>query len=276
MDTTETENKALTSVPIPPLKSRRLNGKPYRRLELVDNQIVTLSGMPESERAAEFRRARPEVIMHFIRNGGRRSADVYRLLCVEIVRRIAARVRKHTHGYSKLIAEEIGMHVDLAIMKVVLSGKPEHVADFLEVNFNAATEGRIRDALRNWKRSVMGGRRSWIRTDETDEEGDPIERTIELVPEDGPGAAEILLASENKELVQKVVQLARAKVKDPRQFEATFLRYFQGWPVTSSDPEAASLVVYYGVSERTVYGWLSSTLKIMHRIFMALIKGEVQ
>src|SRR5690242_17549372 len=94
MDTTETENKAGTSVPIPPLKSRRLNGKPYQRLAVVDNQIVALSEMLESERFEEFRRARPEVLMHFIRNGGRKVVDVYRLLCVEIVRRIAGRVRK--------------------------------------------------------------------------------------------------------------------------------------------------------------------------------------
>jgi hypothetical protein len=280
MDTTETENKIgelrghRPRLQAPPLKSRRLNGEPYQRLELVDNQIVALSGMPEFERVAEFRRARPEVIAHFIRNGGRKVVAVYRVLCVELVRRLAARVRQHTCGYSTLVAEEIGMHVDLAIMKLVLSGEPEREADFLEVNFYAATEGHIRNALLNWKRSVMGGGRGWIRTDETDE--DPIERTIELVPGDGPGAVEILLASENKKLVQRVLQLARHKVKDQRHFEATFLHSFQGWPVTSSDPEVASLVVYFGVSDRTLRGWFLSTLKIMNHIFMALIAGEVQ
>lgn len=275
MDTIETANTPGASIAVPPLKSKRRNGAHYQRLEVVDAQIARLSRMPESERAGEFRHARPEVIAHFIRNGGRGIAELYALLCLEFIRRVAARVRQHTWGYPKLVVEEIGMNVELAMMKLVLSGEPVRQADFLEVNFYSAAEGRIRNAILGWKASATGGRRGWIRTDETDEEGDEIERTIELVPGNDPGPADRLLVSEDSRLVQKVIQLVRAEIKDNRQLEATILNCCQGWPVRSTDPQVASLESRFGVSDRTVERWRSRTLRIMHRMLFTLTNGEV-
>jgi hypothetical protein len=58
--------------------------------------------------------------------------------------------------------------------------------DFFEVGFAQGVEARMRNAKRSYKRSIMGGRRGWIVTDETDEGGDEIE-PLERVADGAPG-----------------------------------------------------------------------------------------
>ena len=93
------------------------------------------------------------------------------------------------------------------------------------------------------------------RTDETDD-GDEIERTIELVEDNAAGPEDIVLAMKDEERRRELFGRARAVVKDPRYLEAAMLFFCENWQIRSKDPNKGSLERHFGATDSQIRHWI--------------------
>jgi hypothetical protein len=56
-------------------------------------------------------------------------------------------------------------------------------------------------------------------------------------------------------------------VKDPRHLEAVILRYREGWPFESGDPNVPDLVRHFKKSRKQIQRWISEALEVMRSVF---------
>ena len=102
---------------------------------------------------------------------------------------------------------------------------------------------------------MTGGRRGWLATGETDEDGDEID-PLELVADDADGPEHSAIAKLDREYRRELFERARPMVKEPRYIEAAVLYYFEGWPIRSKDEKKESLCRYYGGTDNQIRHWI--------------------
>jgi len=239
------------SVLVEPLTMLRPDGRPYERLPHVETQLGRMLLLPQPERLAEMPDAYSETVAYFIRRRKHADEQLFEVVFREVCKRITGAGRRHVRGLPKIAAQEIVDKVEIQILELLVKNSADPAGDFFEVGFAQGVEGRTRNAKRGYKRSTMGGRRGWIVTDETDEEGDEIERPIELVADDAPGPDDMTIAIKNEELRRELFEGVKPRVK-PMYLEAAILFYVENWPIRSKDPDTASLERRYGLTESQI------------------------
>jgi hypothetical protein len=246
---------------VPPLTALKPDGKPYERSATVHNKIGKMLGLPQSDWMAEAPDLPNEAVVFFIRRARRSKEELYGLLVQELTKRINRLARRWTQSLDRLAAEEILGKVEIEILELVLAEQPSLKSDFLEVAFARAVEKRTLNAVRNHNRSPLGRRGAIVV--EPDEDGEEIERPIELVADDGPNPEDFLLNLKDENRRHRLLRKACRAVKNRQHLEAVILHHGHGWPITSKDGKKPDLVTYFGASERQIRYWIELALEQM-------------
>src|SRR5262249_6722021 len=149
-------------------------------------------------------------------------------LLEELRKRISGLSRRFVQGLDDLAKEEILSNVEIEILEIVLSKDSSRQTDFLEIAFARAVEKLTIDAIRKYNNSPLA-HRGEIADDATDEDGDEIERPIELLPDNRPNAQDTLLQLEAGNQRHELLRKACDAVQNPRHLEAIILHYGHGW-----------------------------------------------
>ena len=252
---------------IEPLKLLHENGTPYERHTDVNAELGTLLALNYSERAAEAPRAHSESLAHFIRHRTQADEEFHAIVFQEITKRIVRAARSVVRSLPKSAAEEIVNNVEMQILKLLVANSQDPAGDFFEVGFAQGVEARTRDAKRGYLRSVTGGRRSWLATDETDESGDEID-PLELVADNAAGPEGSAIAKIDQEYRRELFERVRPMMKDPRYIEAAVLFFFEGWPIQSKDPDKECLVRYFRATDSQIRHWISVVVKAIRELLI--------
>jgi hypothetical protein len=188
-------------------------------------------------------------------------------LMLQLGKRTARIVRRFVRGLSEIAAEEILMKVDIQIVELVLAATPSKQSEFLEVSFAGAVKRLTLDAVKSYRRSLLGGKRGSI---PTDEEGDPLEGARELI-DTAQNPEQHVLELEEESFRQQMLRTAFGVVEDKRALEVVILRFGYGWPIVSKDRRKNDLVSHFGATEPQIRYWISKTVKAMRD---ALENGE--
>jgi hypothetical protein len=241
MSTSSDPQKSPSVTAVELLKSLNRDGKRYERSATVLTELGRILSLPQYDWIAEAEHLQNETLVFLIRKTRRGDPEVYGCLFQELITRITRHARRWVWGLDPTIAEEIVSKVEIDIMNLVLAQESSRKTEVLEVAFARAVKRRTVNAARNHKGSPMG-RRGRIQADATDEDGDEIERPIELVADDRPGPQTILLETEDEARRPELIRKLLDAVKHPQQREALDLHYLGGLPITSRDPGKTDLV----------------------------------
>jgi len=252
--------------PVEPLKMLNADGTPYERPAHVQTELGRILALSHSERAAEAPGVHSETLVYLIRHRKQADEELYEVVFQELSKRIVRTARRHVRGFPKIAIEEIVSKVEMQILELLVANSLDPAGDFFEVGFAQGVEGRTRNARRGYQRSLTGGRRGWVVTDETDEDGDEIERTIELVEDNAPGPEDIVLAMKDEEHRRELFERVRAVVKDPRYLEAAMLFFCENWQIRSKDPNKGSLERHFGATDSQIRHWISVVVKAMREL----------
>ena len=255
---------------VQPLRSSRADGKPYERSATVQTEIGRILCLPQSDWIAEAEDLQNETLVFLIRQTRRADPQLYDRLFQELSKRITRLARRSVRGFDRTTAQEIVLKVEIDILELVLAEEPSRKTDFLEIAFAQAIERRTLNAVRNHNNSPMG-RRGEILADATNEDGDEIERPIELAADDRPGPEAVLLQLQDEARRPELLQKAYDAVEDPRHLEAVILHYSHGWPITCKDPGKKDLARHFNATPRQIKYWIATALKAMRE---ALEIGE--
>jgi len=252
--------------PVEPLKTLNADGTPYDRPGHVQTELGGILALSHSERAAEAPGVHSETLVYLIRHRKQADEELYEVVFQELSKRIVRTARRHVRGFPKIAIEEIVSRVEMQILELLVANSLDPAGDFFEVGFAQGVEGRTRNARRGYQRSLMGGRRGWVVTDETDEDGDEIERPIELVEDNAVGPEDIVLAMKDEERRRELFGRARAVVKDPRYLEAAMLFFCENWQIRSKDPNKGSLERHFGATDSQIRYWIGVVVKAMREL----------
>jgi len=236
--------------PVEPLAAKSADGKSYERSAAVEAEIGRMLACNPSEWLREAPDLPNEVLVHLIGQIRDGDEDLYGGLMQVLSTRIHRLVRGRHRGRNKWMAEEIALTVEDEIFGLVLTRLPSIQRDFLEVAFADAVIKRTFNAIRNHNRTPFG-RRGEILPGATGEDGDEIERPMELVADGGPSPQD---EARTKEWFDR----ACAAVKNKRNLEALKLHFMEGMPIQSKDPNVMDLVRYFGVTEGQAKWMLAS------------------
>ena len=243
----------------------KADGRPYERPAHVQTELGRILALPHSERAAEAPGVHSETLVYLIRHRKQADEELYEVVFQELSKRIVRTARRHVRGFPKIAIEEIVSRVEMQILELLVANRLDPAGDFFEVGFAQGVEGRTRNARRGYQRSLTGGRRGWVVTDETDD-GDEIERTIELVEDNAAGPEDIVLAMKDEERRRELFGRARAVVKDSRYLEAAMLFFCENWQIRSKDPNKGSLERHFGATDSQIRHWISVVVKAMREL----------
>jgi hypothetical protein len=255
------------AAPVPPLKSLKENGEPYRRRPNVETQLGRIWALPPSKRIPLIPRMYDECVFHLIRHGREGDAEVVDALVVETSKRIRRQVRSTARRLKKFIVEEIVMTVEMQILEPLLGDQPVDTLDFLEVGFAAGVRARTIDAMRVHLRSILGENRGWLETHETGVDGNPYERPFELVADTGASPED---AAAQLCLMEK----AAASVDTPEQWRALELHYLEGMPVESWDPGKQDMMRELKATKGEIYHLLKFGIQAIRRRFLPPAESE--
>jgi hypothetical protein len=242
---------------LPRLKSRTPSGRPYSRSTAVEEEISRVLRLHHSLWIKEAPNLKNETIVFLMRLVRRADEQLFYELFQELGARIVHISRRWASGYrlDTTTVEEIVDEVELKVLELVLADKMSRQSDFLEVAFGQAVKRRALNRARKHNNS-MQAHLGWIEPPADFAADDEVERPLELVPDGGPSPEAVALTN-------VLLERAWAAIDDPRIFQALFLHYHDGWPISSNDPKEENLVHFCGATRRHVKYMLEKGLEQM-------------
>ncbi|PYS02828.1 MAG: hypothetical protein DMG16_07555 [Acidobacteria bacterium] len=250
--------------PVEPLTSKTADGEPYERSASVQAEISRTLAIHPPEWLRQAPDLQNETLVHLIRQSRDRDSDLMGHLMQVLSKRIHRLARSRLRGFDKMTAEALVLKVEIDILELVLARKPSLSTEFLEVAFAEAVIVRTLRALRAHRRSPHGHLGEML-PGATDEDGDEIERPIELAPDNRPGPEAVLLQAREETARADLAEKARKAVKDSQHFEAVMLHFGDGKPIRSSDPNELDLVQHLQISEGQVRYRLRAGMKAIRK-----------
>jgi hypothetical protein len=244
MSDSPTPLKPGSLAPVEPLTSRTADGKLYERPAWVHAQIGRMMALHPSEWLREGRDLQNETLVYLIRRSCDRDSELMGELTLVLSKRIHRLARAWLRSFSKDIAEELILKVEDELFDLVMAQKPSLRSEFLEIAFAEAVKERALKARRAYKRSPAG-QRGEVAPGAIDEDGDEIERPIELAPDSRRSPQAIALENAQFDKLRNAMQ-------DPRQFDAVRLHFVEEMPIRSSDPKEMDLMRHFNASEGQV------------------------
>jgi hypothetical protein len=166
--------------------------------------------------------------------------QLYAALLAELANWIVRFARKGTRGFKRTDAEEIVATVRFQVLRRLLTENPSCKAEFLEVSFAAVVAGYTATACKAAIRNAR--KRGYLFAGAVDDDGDDIERPMELLPSAYASPEDAVIAIRKQELVQALLDTAALYVTDPQCLQAVVLHVVEGIPVTSNNAEEDTLM----------------------------------
>jgi hypothetical protein len=255
----------LPAGPVEPLTCKTTQGEPYKRSASVEREIGGMRSIPQAEWLPRLRHAQPETLVHLIRCARRQGLEVYSELFAELASRAAGMAQRWLTGVPEDQKEDAVQDLVLEIMKLAVDLEATRQTEFLEIAFIQAIELRAVDKARGIERETE--RRDTFIPEQLSEYEDEIEHPMEYVRDDGPDP-------ETRLLMQELIQIAFAAIKNKKHAKAVYLHYMEGWPIYSSNPRDASLCKHFKESDWNIKYWLEKGLAAMkERLAAAGIDG---
>jgi hypothetical protein len=245
---------------VEPLASDTKGGAAYQRRPAVEAELRAVLLLPQSEWMRQAKTYRPETLMRLIRETVPGDPELSGALVTELINRMRSLMRKGLRGRKPPAAQEIADEVEIRVLRLVLTKSPSRKSDFLEISFGAAIAGYISDACKKYDKTVTGNR-GYLYVQAVDDDGDEVERPMELLPSHYPGPEEVVIELREQEHRRALLDQAALAVEDPRHLEAVVLHVVEGMPIVSDDPEEMTLTRYFDVSLYDIQYWLKKGLQ---------------
>jgi hypothetical protein len=184
-------------------------------------------------------------------------------LVAELARRIVRLARKATREWDRGAAEEIIATVRFHVLQRLLTENCSRKTEFLEVSFAEAIAGYTAAACRSAIK--IADKRGRVFADAVDDDGDEVERPMELLPSDYASPEEAVIDVRQQEQVQGLLDTAAVYLKDPRCLQAVVLHVVEGIPVTSTDPEEDTLTRIFDATIGQVQHMLKAGMRALRR-----------
>jgi len=248
------------------LRSRTLDGKPYRRPERVEAEIAEIMSLRQHERAERLPYLQNETLVYVIRRMRLSSKSVYGRFVRELTQRIARIAYRHTCGLKKVTRLDISSNVEIRIMTLVLADKPSRKTEILEVAFARAVEKLTLNTVRSYEHSPWAHMAD-IPTPADEDNDEEVERPIEQAVDnrDGP-EIQVIQSTEDARRAQQVAT-AYAAVKDQLDLKALKLHIVDGLPIGSKDPDKPDVISELGESRGRVNYRISRAFKQIRKVF---------
>jgi hypothetical protein len=243
--------------PVEPLTSKTADGKPYERSASVEAQIGRMMALHPAEWLREAPDLENETLVYLIRRSHDRDWELMGELMLVLSKRIHRLARAKLRSLNKDTAQELILTVEAELFDLVMAHKPSLRSEFLEIAFAEAVKERTLKARRAYKRSPAG-HRGEIAPGAMDEDGDALERPVELAPDSRRSPQAVAL--ENVQFDK-----LRDAMEDPRQFDAVKLHFVDEIPIRSSDPKELDLMRHFDASEGQVRYWLRAGKKAIRK-----------
>jgi hypothetical protein len=224
--------------------------------------------LSHSDWVAEAPNLPSEALVFLIRQIGNGDPMIYGYLFQQLGRRIAPLARRATRGLDRETARELVLKVEIDILELIVSERPSRKRDFLEIAFAPAVEGRSVDLIRIHLNSPLR-HLSEIMADPVDEDGDEIDRPIEMAPDHRSSPEEIVIALQDESRRKEWFRKACNSVKNPLHREVVLLHHVEGMSV----PEIAQKLP---ARPAQVKYWLTAGLKVMRKALGVEPEGEKQ
>ena len=258
---------------VEPLVSTTKDGVPYLRRPAVEEQLRWVLLESQSKWICEAKRYFPETLVHLIRKTRFGDPHVHGVLAAELNRRIVRMVRHVLRGRDAVAADDITGRVKILVLRLVFAKTPSRKSEFLEVSFFGAIVDYTRSAKEAYRKTVAGNP-GYIFEDAVDDDGDAIERPMELLVSDYASQEECVIRIRRQKQVEVLLAAAVRYVEDPQCLQAVVLHVVEAVPITSDNPEEETIITIFGVT----LGQAQHMLKTGMRAFRRAVKelGEIE
>jgi hypothetical protein len=227
------------------LAATTADGTSYERWNDIESEMKDIARRPPSQWIARLKEIHNETLVFVLRRAGPNDRELYAPLVQELfrrTRRIATRVIREW-VLDRLAQVDIVAVVDVQIFKLVIEKEPTSIGQFLEIGFNMTVEQLTKHAIEKHLNTPFGHRGEYIPfTDGQDfDEGDEIERPIELAPDAGPSPEALCIQGEEEKGVIALYDRALAAIKGRLCRQVIKLHLCEGLPISSKDPEVKTV-----------------------------------
>ncbi len=236
--------------PVRPLGRARKDGTPYTREPEVEEQVRHLSALPDRARRERLMitdRAHPgfvreEALVYWLRAYHVRADDGVAWQIADLLaQRTASHIRRKLSRWRLSADEKEECARDLFADLCSALFRHDPAAEFWEVRFWVCLDRRLWNLAQ--KRQAAADSELRLADREDSEEGgsaDPLQQ----VPDAGPGPETL---AEHRDALGTLTENERL---------ALYLRYVEGWPEESENPDQPSVARVLGVTGRTVRNYL--------------------
>ena len=267
-----------------PKRIRRLaattaEGTSYERWKDIESEIKDIARTPPSQWLARLKEIHNETLVFALRRAGRNDRELYTELVQELFRRtgrIATRVIREW-VLDRLAQADIVAVVDVQIFKLVLEKEPTRAGRFLEIGFNRAVELRTQDAIEKHLNTPFGNRGEYVPFNDGQDfdEGDAIERPMELAPDTRPPPEALYIQGEEERGVIALYSRALAAVKGRLCRKVIKLHVCEGLPISSKDPEVKTVArVLKKTSLGRIKHLLTDGMKTMRAALIPVVQHD--
>lgn len=248
---------------VKPLASDTKAGDPYRRRPPVEEQLRDVLLRSHSEWMRDAYKYYPETLVRLILVTRAGDPELCAALLAELTRWIVRFARKATREWDPGAAEEIIATVRFQVLRRLLTEDSSRKTEFLEVSFAEAIAGYTAAAC---KAAIkIADKHGYVFAGAVDDDGDEIERPMELLPGDYASPEEAVIDIRKQEQVQALLDTAGVHLKDPRCLQAVVLHVVEGIPVTSNNPEQDTLTGIFDATLGQVQHMLKTGMRALRR-----------
>jgi hypothetical protein len=241
---------------IPPLTSRKDDGELYKRREEVEAELISTLPKGPAQWVKDKTQLKSESVVFLSRYIRLQDDEVAGRLQEELGARTVRMSKTWIHAIDKEGTEFIVSEVEAEIAELLLAEVPSRQSEYLEIGFGQTVYRHTMNAIERFTNSPFAHKGKVVKETYDEDGGDEIERPLERVA-DGGAAIDIELMW--ADWIEKGLRF----VAEPKHREAIILRYLQGWPMTSKDPQQSCLTRYFKVSARQIQTWIDIALKQM-------------
>lgn len=240
-----------------PLTCAKKDGKPYKRFDDVETEILkTLAVTPSEWNPAKLKSQTLVYLLRWLMQ--RRDIETIGRLVDVLGRRICRIASDFARELPNSVAEEFVNNIAADINILIFQNNPTRRGEYLEINFRGMVEGISTNARVKLNARLAKEISNSELSKPTSEEGeqqiyDPLDETP--LPDE-----QVII---NELVKPEMIQRLLIAITDPRHREAVILRYLKGWPITAKKAEAPSLITYFKVKDRTIRNWLATARKQM-------------
>jgi hypothetical protein len=251
------------SIVIPPLTSKTDSGEPYTRHQAVEAELRSVLPLGPAEWIKNKTGLKSESLVFLHRYIRRQDDDAAGVLQEELSARTMQMGSRFIYGIYEEARDFILSEVESALAVLLLAETPSRQSEYLEIGFGQAVYRHTMDAIDRFKNTPFAHQQNTKQKGK--DAADEIRRTMESVADGSAGPHENLVENQTEQLWTAWVAQALKFVTNAKHREAVILRYLEGWPVTSRDPNQPCLTRHFKISARQIQKWMDIALEQMRK-----------